>query len=401
MGTCAGQPNTETSPECCPSVPHDSGPLGTLPTTHMTHRFISIATVALLGPMLFGCDKKEEARTLAGASAEVAARKPQEISLNGAGATFPFPLYSKWMADYNRLYPNVKINYQSIGSGGGIRQFIAGTVDFGATDAPMTEDEQKKAPHRVVHLPTTLGSVVLTYNVEGVTVPIKLTAEAIAGIYLGNVKRWNDDRIASENPTIKFPAKDISVVYRSDGSGTTAVFTDYLAKVSPAFKDTVGQGKSVKWPVGLGAKGNEGVTGQVKTAPNTIGYVEYAYATQNKMPMAEVKNAAGRYVAPSVSATTAAAAGVDLPAELHASVTNAAGEDAYPIASYTYVLVYEDLVDTSKGPALAEFLWWAIHDGQRHCEPLGYASLPPKVVSQVENQLKKLRVSDKLALTVK
>jgi phosphate transport system substrate-binding protein len=265
----------------------------------------------------------------------------------------------------------------------------------------MTDDEQKKAPRKIVHIPTTLGSVVLTYNVEGVSQPLKLTSEVISDIYLGKIKRWNDVKITHENVGIKLPAKDIAVVYRSDGSGTTAVFTDYLAKVSTEFKEKVGQGKSVKWPAGLGAKGNEGVTGQVKTTPNTIGYVEYAYATQNQMPMAEIKNAAGKFVAPSVAATTAAAAGVELPDELYASVSNAAGADAYPISAYTYLLVYEDLVSPVKGPAIANFVWWAIHDGQAQCEPLGYARLPEKVVTQVEAKLRKLRVGTVPALTVK
>lgn len=368
----------------------------------MTQRFITIATVLLSASALFGCSKKEEPKANeASASAEPVALKPQTISINGAGATFPFPLYSKWMSDYNQLKPNVRINYQSIGSGGGIRQLTAGTVDFGATDAPMSADELKKSPRKIVHIPTTLGSVVVTYNVEGISQPLKLTPEAISEIYLGKIKKWNDGKIAKENQGVKLPAKDIAVVYRSDGSGTTAVFTDYLAKVSPEFKDKVGEGKSVKWPAGLGAKGNEGVTGQVKTTPNTIGYVEYAYATQNKMPMAEVKNASGKFIAPSILATTAAAAGVDLPPELHASVTNSANEAAYPIAAYTYVIVYEDMADPVKGPAIADFLWWAIHDGQSNCEPLGYAGLPAKVVAQVETQLKALRVGDKPALTVK
>jgi phosphate transport system substrate-binding protein len=368
----------------------------------MTQRLSTIAIVVITASTLLGCSKKEESTSAeAAVSAETVAPKVQSVSINGAGATFPFPLYSKWMAEYNQLRPNVKINYQSIGSGGGIRQITAGTVDFGGTDAPMTEDELKKVPRKILHIPTTLGSVVITYNVEGVSQPLKLTAEAISEIYLGKVKKWNDPKIVNENEGVKLPAKDIAVVYRSDGSGTTAVFTDYLAKVSSEFKGKVGQGKSVKWPAGLGAKGNEGVTGQVKTTPNTIGYVEYAYATQNHLPMAEVQNAAGKFVAPSVLATTAAAAGVELPSELYASVTNAVGTEAYPIASYTYMLVYEDLVDPTKGPILADFLWWAIHDGQSQCEPLGYAKLPAKVVAQVENRLKSLRVGDKPALSVK
>ena len=365
----------------------------------MTPRISILATTVLSAAALLACSKKDEPQKSSTAqTAAFAAPKVDNIAINGAGATFPFPLYSKWMADYNQRRPDVRINYQSIGSGGGIRQITAGTVDFGASDAPMTEDEVKKAPRKILHIPTTLGSVVITYNLENLSSPLKLTPEALSGIYMGTIKKWNDAKIAKENAGVKLPAKDISVVYRSDGSGTTAVFTDYLAKVSSEFKEKVGQGKSVKWPVGLGAKGNEGVTGQVKTTPSTIGYVEYAYATQNHMPMAELRNSAGTFVAPSIPATTAAAAGVELPKELYASITNAAGADAYPISAYTYVLVYEDLVDPAKGPALADFLWWAIHDGQSRCEPLGYATLPAKVVSQVENQLRTLRVGNKPAI---
>jgi phosphate transport system substrate-binding protein len=365
----------------------------------MTPRISILATVAIFATALLACSKKTEPqKTDTTQSAAFVAPKVEAIAINGAGATFPFPLYSKWMADYNQKRPDVRINYQSIGSGGGIRQISAGTVDFGATDAPMTEDEIKKVPRKILHVPTTLGSVVITYNLENLSTSLKLTPEALSGIYMGTIKKWNDAKIAKENAGVKLPAQDISVVYRSDGSGTTAVFTDYLTKVSPAFKDKVGQGKSVKWPAGLGAKGNEGVTGQVKTTPASIGYVEYAYATQNHMPMAELRNASGAFVAPSIPATTAAAAGVELPNELYASVTNAAGADAYPISAYTYILVYEDLVDPTKGPALADFLWWAIHDGQTRCEPLGYAKLPAKVIAQVESQLRTLHVGSKRAL---
>jgi len=363
----------------------------------MNHSKLVIGLSAIGLFALAACSKKEAAPSEAVGSAAVPI-KDEPVSLNGAGATFPFPLYSKWMSEYGQLRPNVKINYQSIGSGGGIRQILAGTVDFGASDAPMNDREMKKAPRKLLHIPTTLGAVVITYNLEGVSAPLKLTPEALSGIYLGTVKKWNSPLIAKENQGVNLPAKDIAVVYRSDGSGTTAVFTDYLAKVSPEFKEKVGQGKSVKWPVGLGAKGNEGVTGQVKTTPNTIGYVEFAYAVQNKMPVAELKNAAGNFVKPSIAATTAAAAGVDLPESLHASVTDAKGPDAYPISSYTYLLVFEDLVDPKKGPALAEFLWWAIHDGQKDCEALEYAPLPKKVVAQVEARLKELRVGNKKIL---
>lgn len=312
------------------------------------------------------------------------------VTLNGAGATFPYPLYSKWMSEYNRQHPDIRINYQSIGSGGGIRQITAGTVDFGASDAPMTPDEEKAAPSKLAHIPATLGAVVVTYNLEGQSAPLKLTPEALSGIFLGVITKWSDPKLADANPGAKLPDKDIAVVYRSDGSGTTAVFTDYLATVSPEFKDKVGAGKSVKWPKGLGAKGNEGVTGQVKTTPNTIGYVELAYATQNKLPTAAIKNKSGRFVEPSIDAITAAAAGVTMPDSLTVSLANPEGEAAYPIASFSYLLVHEDTKDAAKGRALARFIWWAVHDGQKLGKDLHYAPLPEPVVKKVEERLKAL-----------
>lgn len=321
------------------------------------------------------------------------------ISLNGAGATFPFPLYSKWIAEYNRQFPNIKINYQSIGSGGGIRQIIAGTVDFGATDAPMKADESKQAPGKLYHVPTTIGAVVLCYNLPEVTSgSLKLSAEALADIYLGKIKKWNDPKIAADNEGAKLPAKDISVVYRTDGSGTTNVYTDYLSAVSGEWKEKVGAGKSVKWPVGLGAKGNEGVTGQIKTTPYTIGYTERAYATQNKLPMAELKNKSGKFVAPTTAAMSAAAEGVEMPAELHVSLVNSAAEAAYPIVGYTYLLVYADAKDPTKGEAIAKYLWWSLHDGQKFAESLDYAPLPEKVVGLVEARLKELTAGGKKLL---
>jgi phosphate transport system substrate-binding protein len=380
--------------------------VGISPRSSRWHRAagcVPLATLVGFGLLLLsacsGGDQKASAAEKA--SASKAHRKESSIAINGAGATFPYPLYSKWMSAYNQLRPNIKINYQSIGSGGGIRQIIAGTVDFGATDAPMTPDEVSKVPHKILHVPMALGSVAVTYHLDGLTTPLNLSPGNLAGIFLGKIKRWNAPEIARENRAAKLPARDIAVVYRSDGSGTTAVFTDYLAKVSSEFKETVGQGKSVKWPVGLGAKGSEGVAGQVKTTPNAIGYVELIYATQNQMPSAQLKNASGKYVGPSIASTTAAAAGVELPGEMYASITDVAGEQAYPISSYTYLLVYEDLVDPTKGQALAEFLWWAVHDGQKECEQLGYSPLPVKVVAAVEGRLKELRVGEKKILAVR
>jgi phosphate transport system substrate-binding protein len=314
------------------------------------------------------------------------------INLTGAGATFPFPLYSKWVAEYQRRDPRVRINYQSIGSGGGIRQITERTVDFGASDAAMSAELLAKAPGKLLHIPTTLGAVVVTYNVPGVTGALKLSPDVLAGIFLGDVKKWNDPKIAALNPGVTLPDQAITVVHRSDGSGTTAVFTDYLAKVSPAWKEKVGVGTSVKWPTGLGGKGNEGVTGQVKTTPGTIGYVELAYAVQNQLPYALIKNQAGQLVEPKIASITAAAAGAaaDLPEGLAVSITDAPGAEAYPIAAFTYVLVYQDSTDRTKAGALAKFLWWAIHDGQALAAPLHYAPLPPAVVTRVEAKLKTL-----------
>jgi len=321
------------------------------------------------------------------------------VALNGAGATFPYPLYSKWMSEYNKQHPNIRINYQSIGSGGGIRQIVAQTVDFGATDAPMKDDEAKDAPGRILHVPTTIGAVVISYNLPEVTAALKLTPEALAGIFMGEIKKWNDPKLAEANPGAGLPNKPISVVYRTDGSGTTAVFTDYLAKVAPQFKDKVGVGKSVKWPVGLGAKGNEGVTGQVKTTPGTIGYMEIAYALQNKMPVSTIKNRAGNFVEPKIESITAAAQGVTMPATLYTSIADPEGAEAYPIAAYTYILVYEDAKDATKGEALAKFLWWAAHDGQKFAADLHYAPLPVKVVAKIEERLKGLRSGEKKFLS--
>jgi phosphate transport system substrate-binding protein len=314
------------------------------------------------------------------------------LLVNGAGATFPFPLYSKWFSEYNKLYPDIRFNYQSIGSGGGIQQFAAGTVDFGATDAPMNAEEMAKAPD-AVHIPTVLGAVVLIYNapVQG----LKLTPEALADIFLGKIAKWNDPVLAGANPGVKLPDAAITVAHRSDGSGTTSIFTDYLAKVSPEWKEKVGAGKSVKWPVGLGGKGNEGVTGLVKQTPGAIGYVELAYANQNKLSMASIRNREGNFVTPSLEATSEAAAAVEMPADYRVSITNPAGKGAYPIASFTYLLVHQDAKDPLKGAALAKFLWWAVHEGQSAAAPLDYAPLPKPVVAKVEATIKGLTVQGK------
>ncbi|GMV14185.1 MAG: phosphate ABC transporter substrate-binding protein PstS [Polyangiaceae bacterium] len=348
--------------------------------------------------LALGCSKTEG--TAAGpAGSGSAAPATGQVTLVGAGATFPYPLYSKWMSEYNKVNPNVRINYQSIGSGGGIRQVSAGTVDFGASDAPMTADEVQKAPAKLHHIPSTLGAVIITYNVPGVSGPLKLSAEAVSGIFLGTIKKWNDPKLVEANSDAKLPDKDIAVVYRSDGSGTTAVFTDYLVKVSPEFKDKVGAGKSVKWPVGLGAKGNEGVTGQVKTTPFTVGYVELAYARQNKLPIAHVKNKAGKFVEPKPESITAAAAGVEVDDTLTASLADPPGEAAYPISAFTYLLVYEDAKNKVKGEAIAKFLWWALHDGQKHAAELDYAPLPESLIKKTEERIKSLRSGNEKLLS--
>ena len=316
----------------------------------------------------------------------------EALLVTGAGATFPFPLYSKWFSDYNKKIPSLRFNYQSIGSGGGIKQITERTVDFGASDAPLSDEELAKASG-VLHIPTVLGAVVVTYNapVEG----LKLTPETLSGIFLGTIAKWNDAALAKDNPGARLPDTAITVAHRSDGSGTTYVFTDYLAKVSPAWKSKVGAGKSVKWPVGLGAKGNEGVTGLVKGTPGAIGYVELAYANQNKLASAALRNRDGAFVKPTLEATSEAAAGVEMPDDFRVSITNAAGRSAYPIAAFTYLLVYRDQADRAKGEALIGFLWWAVHDGQASASALDYAPLPRAVVTRVEKKLQAMTVQGK------
>jgi len=316
--------------------------------------------------------------------------KTGAVDLTGAGATFPAPLYAKWIAEYAKATPGVAINYQSIGSGGGIKQITEKTVDFGASDAPMKDEELAKAPGTLVHFPTTLGAVVLAYNLPDVKDQLKLTPDIVAGIFLGDIKTWNDKKIADANPGVKLPGDAISVAYRSDGSGTTAVFTSYLSAISPAWKDKVGAGKSVSFPVGSGGKGNEGVAGLIKTTPGTIGYVEIAYAKQTNQPFALIANKAGKFVAPSPDSISAAAAGVTMPDDFRVSIVNAEGDGAYPIASFTYLLVYQDMDDPVKGKAVAQFIWWALHDGQKFCAPLDYAPVPDAVIKREEAKLRSL-----------
>ena len=324
--------------------------------------------------------ESKSTRDSAATSPSPASASSAGADLTGAGATFPQPIYSKWFSDY-AAKTGVKINYQSIGSGGGIRQISEGTVDFGASDAPMTDDELAKAKGGpILHFPTVLGADVITYNVPGVTQSLQLTGDVIADIFLGKITKWNDSRIASLNAGAKLPARDILVVHRSDGSGTTYIFSDYLAAVSPAWASGPGKGKELKWPVGLGGKGNEGVAGQVKQTPYTLGYVELAYANQNKLPAAKVKNAAGQFVAPAIPSITAAAAGAieKLPptTDYRVSIVNAAGKGVYPISSFTWIIAYEKQRDAAKGKKLTDFLRWALSDGQGMESSLDYAPLP-------------------------
>jgi phosphate transport system substrate-binding protein len=311
------------------------------------------------------------------------------VSLQGAGATFPNPLYQKWLSEYGKLHANVRIDYQSIGSGGGIKQIQAQTVDFGASDAPMSDADLKAAPGELLHIPTVLGAVVVTYNVAPITQPLHFSPEVLADIFLGKIKKWDDQNIKKDNPGVSLPAADITVVHRADGSGTSFVFTDYLSKVSQEWKDKVGVDKSPKWPVGQGGKGNEGVTGQIKQQPNTIGYVELAYAVQNKLPVALIKNAGGKFIEASIDAVTAAAASASAqtPDDLRVSITNSAGENAYPISSYTYILAYKDQKNADKGKALVDFLWWGIHDGEQFAKDLQYAPLPADIVKRAEAKI--------------
>ncbi|HEX6749496.1 MAG TPA: phosphate ABC transporter substrate-binding protein PstS [Longimicrobium sp.] len=311
-----------------------------------------------------------------------------KVTLTGAGATFPAPIYSKWFSDYGQAHP-VQVNYQSIGSGGGIQQVTAGTVDFGASDAPMTADEAGKVPG-ILQLPTVLGAVTVTYNVPGVTAPLKLSGPVLAGIFLGKVTKWNDAAIAADNPGVALPATNIAVVHRSDGSGTTFVFTDYLAQVSPEWKSQVGNGKSVNWPTGLGAKGNEGVAGAVKQTAGSIGYVELAYAMQNQLAMASLKNQAGQFVAPSVDATAAAAAGVAdrvASGDYRVSLVNAPGATTYPISTWTYLLVPPHWQDCGKAQAFVDLVAWALNQGGDAARQLDYAPLPDQVRTGVMQKL--------------
>ncbi|MBE3598564.1 MAG: phosphate ABC transporter substrate-binding protein PstS [Limnochordaceae bacterium] len=329
------------------------------------------------------------------AVAGVGTAAAESVSLTGAGASFPYPIYSKWIDEYHKLHPTVTINYQSIGSGGGIRQITAKTVDFGGSDAFLTDEQLKAAPGELIHIPTVMGAVVITYNVPGVTKSIKLTPDVVADLFLGKITRWNDTRITSLNPDVRFPNMPVSVVHRSDGSGTTFIFTSYLSKVSPEWRSKVGAGTSVSWPVGVGAPQNDGVAGQVRQIPGAVGYVELAYALQNKMPYAALRNRDGYYVLPSLETTSNAAAGIEMPEDYRVLVVDAAGKDSYPIAAFTWILVYKEQSDPVKGKALVDFLWWALHDGQKYAPALEYAPLPEAVVKRLEGTLRQITYQGK------
>ncbi len=338
--------------------------------------------------------KRSLALAVAALAAVATGAAAQNVQINGAGATFPYPIYSKWFAEYNKIHPEVQVNYQSIGSGGGIRQLTNDTVFFGATDGPMTNDQIQAAGRSILHYPTVLGGVVPVYNIPGFDGELKFTGQALADIILGKITKWNDPAIAKENPGANLPALDITVAHRSDGSGTTYIFVDYLSKVSPEFKQKVGVATSVNWPVGVGGKGNEGVSGLVKQTPGAIGYVELIYALQNKIAYGSVKNKDGNFVRASVDSVTAAAssAAAQMPADFRVSITNAPGPNAYPISSFTWLLFYESPKDKQRAKIMVDFLKWALTDGQKFAPELGYAPLPEGVVKLELEAVKKIKL---------
>jgi len=321
-------------------------------------------------------------------SSPPSAKAAGTVLITGAGATFPYPMYSKWFDVYHKLHPDIEVNYQSIGSGGGIRQVMEGTVDFGASDGPMNDEQVKQFKDKrgtdILHFPTVLGADVPCYNIPGISEELNFTPEALAGIFLGKITKWDDPELIKANPKAKLPKDDIVVVHRSEGSGTTYIWVDYLAKISPEWKTKVGVGASVNWPVGLGGKGNEGVTGQVKQTPNSIGYVELIYAVQNKIPYGRVRNSAGNFIRADLASVTAAAAGAakEMPDDFRVSITNAPGKSAYPISSFTWLLIPQKIQDQTKAKAIKDFLHWMLNDGQNLTDALSYARLPKPVVAK-------------------
>ena len=314
-----------------------------------------------------------------------------QTTLNGAGATFPYPMYSKWFSEYHRLHPEIEINYQSIGSGGGIRQVLAQTVDFGASDGPMTDEQLSQAKVKILHIPTVLGADVPAYNLPGVNQELKFTPQVLAGIFLGKITSWNDPLLVKANPGVNLPNQNIVVIHRSDGSGTTYIWTDYLSKISQEWQSGPGKGTSVKWPVGLGAKGNEGVSGMIRQMDGAIGYIELIYAVQNKIPYGAVENAAKTFVKASLESVTAAAASVpQMPADYRVSITNAPGKEAYPVSSFTWLLIPVQSKDAAKGKILVDFLNWMLDDGEKMTQQLSYAPLPDSVAAKVRETIKQI-----------
>jgi len=322
-----------------------------------------------------------------------AAPAPDSVMLNGAGASFPYPIYAKWFSDYNKLHSDIQINYQSIGSGGGIRQLLSGTVDFGASDAPMTDQQLGEAKTKILHFPTVLGAVVPSYNIPGLSKELDFTPDVLADIFLGKISKWNDPAIAKSNQGVNLPATDIVVVHRSDASGTSFVWTDYLSKVSPEWESKVGRNIAVNWPVGLGGKGNEGVTGLVKQTPGAIGYIELLYALQNGVAFGRVRNSTGVFLKADLASVTAAATGFEktIPADFRISITNAPGKASYPICSFTYLLIPTTFADAKKKQVVKNFLTWMLDDGQKAAEPLSYARLPKEVVARELKQISQIQ----------
>jgi phosphate transport system substrate-binding protein len=338
--------------------------------------------------------KKSVATVAAGALLGAASLVAQTLQINGAGATFPYPIYSKWFSEYNKLHPNLQINYQSIGSGGGIQQVTKETVFFGASDAPMTEEQMKSAPRPILHFPTVLGAVVPVYSIPNLKADLKFSGPVLADIFLGKITKWNDPAISKLNSGVSLPATEITVVHRAEGSGTSFIWTDFLSKTSPEFKSKVGANASVNWPTGIGGRGNEGVTALVTQTPGSIGYVELIYALQNKIAYGSVQNQAGEFVKASVEAVTAAASGAasNMPPDFRVSITNASGKGAYPISSFTWLLLYQEPKDKAQGKAMVDFVKWALSDGQKYCKDLGYAPLPLNVVKLEMTALEKIKV---------
>lgn len=328
----------------------------------------------------------------AGAMLAVATNAMAAMLINGAGATFPYPIYSKWFDVYSTVNPEARFNYQSIGSGGGIKQITSGTVDFGASDGPMTDQQMSEAPGRLLHIPTVMGAVVVAYNLPGVEKGLKLKPDVLADIYLGKITKWSDARIAADNAGMALPDLPIVVARRSDGSGTTYIFVDYLCKISGDWKVKVGKGTSVNWPVGLGGKGNEGVAGLIKQTPGALGYVELSYAVKNNLPYAFMQNKSGNFIEPTLDSTSKAAAGVEIPSDFRVSLTDSANADAYPISGMTWILIYKHQQDAVKGKAIVDFLKWAMTDGQTYASELLYAPLPAEVVAMVQKKLDEVKI---------